>query len=298
MAFSIISRGLLRTSREILDRSVTVGAVTLVNGFVDIDIHRSELVPQRSASTSAILSQHCLHQLLQKSMNSNALMSVRQYSKKGVSTIASTKREESDSDSDSDDEFERKRLDLHSKTSQRGDSEFWRRKMRTLHRIMDVNRDGVVSFDDFKLLAKRFTDLGHLSPEVSEEFIHVLQQTWEDTFGEITPYNLVTAEQFLIDFHHRLNDKKMAKRIARFLPYLFKAVDYDHTGHLDLEQYKLFFRCLGLSDEDAAISFAVIDKNGDGQLSLKEFVHLGRQFFLTEDEGKISKMFWGPLIDH
>lgn len=67
---------------------------------------------------------------------------------------------------------------------------------------------------------------------------------------------------------------------------------------MDLDQYKLFFRCLGLSDEDAAISFAVIDINGDGQVSLKEFVHLGRQFFVTEDETKISKMFWGPLIDH
>lgn len=55
---------------------------------------------------------------------------------------------------------------------------------------------------------------------------------------------------------------------------------------------------MGLTDEDAAISFAVIDINGDGQVSFKEFVHLGRQFFVTEDETKISKMFWGPLIDH
>lgn len=170
--------------------------------------------------------------------------------------------------------------------------------MRTLHRILDVNRDGVISFDDFTLLHKRFSDLGHLSPELSEEFLNVMKQTWIEQFGEITPYNLVTAEQFLVDIHHRLNDEKMFKSVGRFLPYLFKAVDYDHTGHLDLDQYKLFFRCLGLSDEDAVISFAVIDVNGDGQVSLKEFVHLGRQFFVTEDETKISKMFWGPLIDH
>lgn len=103
-----------------------------------------------------------------------------------------------------------------------GDSEFWRRKMRTLHRIMDVNHDGVISYDDFTLLAKRFSDLGHLSEDVAAEFNEVIKQTWEEQFGEITPYNLVTAEQFLTDLHHRLNDKKMAKRIGRFLPYLFK----------------------------------------------------------------------------
>lgn len=67
---------------------------------------------------------------------------------------------------------------------------------------------------------------------------------------------------------------------------------------MDLDQYKLFFRCLGLTDDNAAVSFAVIDKNGDGKLSMKEFVKLGKEYFLTEDERKVSKMFWGPLVDH
>lgn len=94
--------------------------------------------------------------------------------------------------------------------------------MRTLHRILDVNRDGVISFDDFKLLHKRFTDLGHLNEELSAEFLEVMEQTWIEQFGEITPYNLVNAEQFLTDLHHRLNDEKMYKNMGRFLPYLFK----------------------------------------------------------------------------
>lgn len=56
---------------------------------------------------------------------------------------------------------------------------------------------------------------------------------------------------------------------------------------------------MGLTPEDAAVSFAVIDKNGDGKLSIKEFVKLGREYFLTEDEKRISRMFWGPLVnDH
>lgn len=99
---------------------------------------------------------------------------------------------------------------------------FWRRKMRTLHNILDVNKDGVISFDDLKLLASKFTDLGHLSPETSEEFLNVMRESWEEQFGEITPYNLVTVEQFLTDYHHRLNDPDLSKKVGRFLPYLFK----------------------------------------------------------------------------
>jgi Ca2+-binding EF-hand superfamily protein len=47
--------------------------------------------------------------------------------------------------------------------------------MRTLHGIFDINNDGVISFDDFKLLAQNFGDLGHLSQEEMAEFLVVLQ---------------------------------------------------------------------------------------------------------------------------
>lgn len=75
-------------------------------------------------------------------------------------------------------------------------------------------------------------------------------------------------------------------------------MDKDHSGFISIAEYKLFFECLGLTDENAAVSFAVIDKNGDGKLSIKEFVKLGREFFFTEDERRVSRMFWGPLIEH
>lgn len=79
----------------------------------------------------------------------------------------------------------------------------------------------------------------------------------------------------------------------------FQAVDKDHSGFISLSDFTLFFKCLGLTPEDAAVSFAVIDKNGDGKLSIKEFVKLGREYFLTEDEKRVSRMFWGPLVsDH
>lgn len=83
-----------------------------------------------------------------------------------------------------------------------------------------------------------------------------------------------------------------------FIYIYWQAVDKDHSGFISLVEYKLFFKCLGLTPEDAAVAFAVIDKNGDGKISIKEFVKLGREYFLTEDERRISRMFWGPLIEH
>lgn len=95
--------------------------------------------------------------------------------------------------------------------------------------------------------------------------------------------------------HHVMTDKSLKKKVHRFLPYLFQAVDKDSSGEISIEEYKLFFKCLGLTEQDAAISFNAIDKNRDGMLSIKEFVKLGRDFFLTENPKRVSKNFWGPL---
>lgn len=47
--------------------------------------------------------------------------------------------------------------------------------MRTLHGIMDINHDGVISYEDFMLLAEKFGALGHFTPEGLEEFREVMK---------------------------------------------------------------------------------------------------------------------------
>lgn len=54
-------------------------------------------------------------------------------------------------------------------------SDFWRQKMRTMHGIFDVNNDGVISFEDFVILADKFGDLGHLSEKEMVDFRDVMK---------------------------------------------------------------------------------------------------------------------------
>ncbi|XP_053695790.1 sarcoplasmic calcium-binding protein [Sabethes cyaneus] len=203
-----------------------------------------------------------------------------------------------DSDSDSDSDGENKPPRKFRGSRERGNTEFWRRKMRTLHGVLDVNNDGVISYDDFMLLTKKFGELGHLDAQAQEEFRQIMENTWVQQWGEISPYKLVTVEQYLTEMHHVVNDKDLKKKVHQFLPYVYRAVDKDRSGSISLNEFKLFFRCLDLTDEDAAVSFAVIDKNGDGQITLDEFVKLGRDFFLSENETNVSRLFWGPLVEH
>jgi Ca2+-binding EF-hand superfamily protein len=108
----------------------------------------------------------------------------------------------------------------------------------------------------------------------------------------------VTVEQYLTLVEHVVNDKESKDKAECFLPYFFQAIDHDHDGVISLKEFKIFYQCLGLSEEDAAVAFHIIDHNDDGKLSQKEFEYLGKDFFLTEDEKRVSRMFWGPLIEH
>lgn len=94
--------------------------------------------------------------------------------------------------------------------------------MRTFHSILDVNKDGVISYDDFQYLSKNFASLGHLKADAQAEFDEALKQAWETQFGEPTPYNLVNAEQYLTEMHHILNDKSQRQKVHAFLPFFFK----------------------------------------------------------------------------
>ncbi|CAH1107747.1 unnamed protein product [Psylliodes chrysocephalus] len=220
--------------------------------------------------------------------NFNNYGHVRDYSSKHHKHTHAERKYNTSSESDSDLEW----------IGHRGESEFWRRKIRTFHSILDLNKDGVISYDDFKILSDRFINLGHLQTEQVKKFQSTLKNLWEKQFGEISPYNLVPVEKYLDNMHHVLNDKRLVRKAHSFLPYLFKAVDKDRSGEITVEEFKLFFNVLGLNEEDAILAFRAIDSNGDGKISQKEFVKHGRDFFLTEEQDRISKYFWGPLVEH
>lgn len=58
-----------------------------------------------------------------------------------------------------------------------GETTFWRRKIRTFHGLIDVNKDGVISYDDFRLLTDRFVSLGHLSEQEAYELQEIIKVT-------------------------------------------------------------------------------------------------------------------------
>ncbi|XP_013188316.2 sarcoplasmic calcium-binding protein [Amyelois transitella] len=274
MAISFIRLG-IRSAAVNLERSAAIVSTSVNSQY--------KLIHTKPVCNGSV----CFLQEKSRDELVDRVVALRRYSKQH-GRPEEDRRKHSDSESDSDSDTECKGMER---------SEFWRRKMRTVHNILDVDKDGLISFNDFVLFSERFKALGHLGESQAKEFSEIIKMTWEEQWGAIDPYNYVTVEQYLEDMHHVLNDKTLKKKAHRWLPYLFKAVDKDKSGFITIKEFKLFFQCLGLDNEHAAVAFAVIDTNGDGKLSQKEFVKLGKDFFFTEDEARVSKMFWGPLTE-
>lgn len=47
--------------------------------------------------------------------------------------------------------------------------------MRTVHNILDVDKDGLISYADFLLFAERFKALGHLNDSQAKEFTEIIK---------------------------------------------------------------------------------------------------------------------------
>jgi len=215
------------------------------------------------------------------------MLNSRDYGKKKKGSSSSS----SSSSSDSDDGKKKKG------GKSKGVSEFWLRKMRTHHVAMDVNKDGVISWDDFQAMIDRFRATGILTSQELDSLEVALKHVWEEEWGAAgDPYAFINQEQFIANMEHVVNSKELRKNVGKPLPYFFQAVDNDASGEISIEEFKLYFKCLGLTEESAVASFSAIDLNNDGRLSKKEFVKLGRTFFLSEDETHPSKLFFGPLV--
>lgn len=63
------------------------------------------------------------------------------------------------------------RLFLHGQLSSQKMSEHWQRKIRTYFHLLDLNQDGVISNNDFDLLAQRFCASEKVIPIKQEELM-------------------------------------------------------------------------------------------------------------------------------
>ncbi len=183
-------------------------------------------------------------------------------------------------------------------------SSFWRAKMKTYFKLMDVDQNGVLTLSDYEEIANRLIQLQNDSSK-DEEIRKMCRSLFQSFMagGEPVDDNTQITEEDLI--------AKVAKMVSsaessvlevgrRKNEIFFDIIDTDHSGQISREEYRKYLAIYtGVEQPDHADqAFDSIDSDKSGSISREEFVEAHMQYwFETGDDRENPPLPYGVLVD-
>ena len=173
--------------------------------------------------------------------------------------------------------------------------EFRVRKLRTSFAGLDVDNDGYVTTDDFKVMARRFIAYGNLDEKQGKGITKAILDI-SDIIG-VKEGEKMTLEQYLAGAVKLCEDPLGPDHTRTLMRALFDALDVNHDGVISSQEFRLYFKCIGINEDQAKASFDGIDDNHDGLITKEEFLAAAIEFFYGFDTTSGATLFYGPLVD-
>lgn len=171
-------------------------------------------------------------------------------------------------------------------------SKFWLRKMHTVMTIRDANRDGLISKADYELVIQRYQEMGS-----SEEHLAKLEKVYSEIWkgaGIMDDTTKITYEQFLENLQKQGGD---AKDHAALFTRQFELVDSNGDGEISFKEWVDHYTALGIDIKHARPSFDAMDTNKDGVVSKEEYTRYTTEYFYSVEDKLNSSLLYGPLVD-
>ena len=171
-------------------------------------------------------------------------------------------------------------------------NEFWKRKLRTVMKVRDTDKDGLITTSDYKLVVERYKDIG-ASKEHLEKIEKIYCELWKSG-GIANDNTALTYEQFTADIG---GSGGYTMEHSKIFTAQFEIVDSNGNGEISFKEWLDHYTALGIDTVHARASFDAMDTNGDGIVSKEEFIAYAKEFFLTAEDKLNSSILFGPLID-
>ncbi|WP_433329835.1 EF-hand domain-containing protein [Spirillospora sp. CA-294931] len=161
-------------------------------------------------------------------------------------------------------------------------SEFQRGKVTGVFEAMGGDRDGYLRESDFTALADRWTELRG-APYGSGEYarLHDVMMGWWSTLRAAGVRDDRVTVDDVLTVVDRLTE--MPDAVAETAEAMFEAVDENGDGRISAAEYRQLIEAWNGRPTNTDEVFARLDLDGDGSLSLDEFVVLWTQFWSGDD---------------
>jgi Ca2+-binding EF-hand superfamily protein len=162
------------------------------------------------------------------------------------------------------------------------------RKLPRMFALNDNNGDGIISQEDFEEAARVLARLRGLAPGTPEygDMHRTIMARWNtlreecDADGD----NRVALKEWLAHWDTVLATEGEYERVGKpFSVVVARTLDVDGDGNIAPGEYAQWLSRWGVDEKTARDCFARLDLNGDGHLSVDEFVTLVAEYFQSSD---------------
>ncbi|XP_013399000.1 sarcoplasmic calcium-binding protein [Lingula anatina] len=172
-------------------------------------------------------------------------------------------------------------------------SDHWRRKMRTVFRVFDLNGDGCITQEDKEEMNRRTAEYMNLDDDKTKTVVNQRRTYW----GDEAP-DKVFENEFVESHLVKMNEIKFREFWFDILTSRFQMMDLNGDGLISTDEHAAMFYSYKIPTEHSKKVFDILDSNNDGFISMEEFSHAYTEFWYTENPDNIFNECYGPLIDN
>lgn len=173
-----------------------------------------------------------------------------------------------------------------------------KRKLTRFFTVFDQDNDGLITRQDYILLAENVSRVKGFPPEspLSVRVKECLLQVWSnlEILADKDHDGHVTMEEFL-DYRDKLHqDQVKFDDLVSAGLMLFDVMDGDHDGRLNVNEFADFYSFFQLDADLATQMFDRMDSDTTGYLTREQIRTYSRQFNLGDDHDDIGNWLFGP----
>jgi Ca2+-binding EF-hand superfamily protein len=160
--------------------------------------------------------------------------------------------------------------------------------------VFDANKNGVLEWADFEEVLRNFSHALDSGP--GKAGYDDLESHFKDRWAALAKLAGTTGKVTLkewLSYHERNSDK--TSLIETTAAGAFDLLDGNGDGRISAKEYEQLYKVYRLDEKQAASVFKTLDGDGDGYLSKQDVLDLLKQFFHSDDPGAPGNSFYGPL---
>ncbi|MCX5193322.1 EF-hand domain-containing protein [Streptomyces sp. NBC_00249] len=160
-----------------------------------------------------------------------------------------------------------------------------RRKFEHRFDLLDTDRDGYISQADFTALADRLiAGVGEPADSPKSRALHDSKAHYWTSMTRLVPAEgggRVSRDAFVTGLAQSPDRSKISDMVRPSVEADLALADRDDDGVVDMSEFKKLYGAIGVPAAEAEEIFRTLDRDGNGELTLDEWLEAAMEFFTS-----------------